>query len=248
MENFTYRNADKIIVISQDFKRNIMEKGVPDEKIEVIYNWIDSNSVQPIEREQNFLFEEFGLDRDRFYVVYAGNLGAAQNIDIIIESALSTLGNKYIMYLLFGKEDQLGHFREIVEKNNLSNMKLFPIQPLERVSYVYSLGDVSIVSCKAGFGSIGMPSKFATIMSSGRAVLASFDKDTELQNIIESHRVGLFTPAGDATAFKEAILYLSEHPELCKEYGRNGRQFILENLTKEVSTQKYVDLIRSFEK
>ena len=56
IENFTYRNADKIIVISQDFKRNIMAKGVPEEKIEVIYNWVDQNAVIPVKDEENNLF------------------------------------------------------------------------------------------------------------------------------------------------------------------------------------------------
>lgn len=58
IENFTYRNADKIIVISEDFKRNIMAKGVPEEKIEVIYNWIDENEVVPIAKDVNPLYHE----------------------------------------------------------------------------------------------------------------------------------------------------------------------------------------------
>ncbi len=58
IENFTYRNADKIIVISEDFKRNIMAKGVPEEKIEVIYNWVDENAIVPVKEEDNDLFDE----------------------------------------------------------------------------------------------------------------------------------------------------------------------------------------------
>ena len=59
---------------------------------------------------------------------------------------------------------------------------------------------------------------------------------------------GIFTKAGDKEAFTEAILKLYRNPELCKEYGRNGRQFVMENLTKEVGTRKYVEVIRSFER
>ena len=55
IENFTYRNADKIIVISQDFKRNIMAKGVPEEKIEVVYNWVDENAITPVMKKMSFL-------------------------------------------------------------------------------------------------------------------------------------------------------------------------------------------------
>ena len=52
IENFTYRHADKIIVISEDFKKNIMAKGVPEDKIEVIYNWVDQNAVVDVPREE----------------------------------------------------------------------------------------------------------------------------------------------------------------------------------------------------
>ena len=78
IENFTYKNADKIIVISEDFKKNIMAKGVPEEKIAVIYNWVDQNVVIDIPREKNKLFDTYGLDRKKFYITYNGNIGMSQ--------------------------------------------------------------------------------------------------------------------------------------------------------------------------
>lgn len=248
IENYTYRNADKIIVISQDFKKNIMKKGVPEEKIEVIYNWVDANKVKPTCRKENPLYNELGLDRDKFYVVYAGNLGKAQNIEIIIDSAKETRCNSKIIYLIFGRDNQIAFYKNQIDNLGLSNIKLFPLQPLNKISYVYGLGNISIVSCKKGFGSIGMPSKFVTIMSSGTAVLASFDSNTELQYIIDRYNVGLFTEADNKEAFKDAVIYLSENTQLCEDYGRNGRQFVLDNFTKEVATEKYVCLIKGFSK
>jgi glycosyltransferase involved in cell wall biosynthesis len=84
-------------------------------------------------------------------------------------------------------------------------------------------------------------------MSSGRAVLANFDEG-ELKKILESNQCGIFTKAGDKEAFKQAILDLYHNKELCEQYGCNGREFILKNLTRAVGTQKYVDVIKSFEK
>lgn len=83
-------------------------------------------------------------------------------------------------------------------------------------------------------------------MSSGSAVLANFDEG-DLKNIIEHNHCGIFTPAGDKVAFTDAILTLYKNRNLCKEMGANGRQFILKNLTRAVGTQKYVDVIKSFE-
>ena len=87
IENKTYRNADKIIVISEDFKRNIMAKGVPEEKIVVVYNWVDEEAVVDVPRAENKLFDKYGLDRSKFYVTYNGNIGLTQNMDMLLEVA-----------------------------------------------------------------------------------------------------------------------------------------------------------------
>ena len=81
-------------------------------------------------------------------------------------------------------------------------------------------------------------------MSASRPVLANFDEN-ELKTIIENNNCGIFTKAGDKKAFIDAILKLYNNRELCEEYGRNGREFILKNLTRAIGTQKYVDIIKS---
>lgn len=244
IENFTYRNADKIVVISQDFKRNIMEKGVPEEKIEVIYNWVDEKTVAPVKDEDNELFEEFGVSRSKFRVLYAGNLGNLQNIGIIIDAARTLKDNNKIEFVIFGKGGLEDEIKTIKTKENLDNLKILPLQPIERVSKVYGLGNVCIVACKAGLGGAAMPSKTWTIMSSGRAVLANFDEG-ELKEIVENNNCGVFTKADDLDGFVNAIENLSQHPEQCVEMGINARNFILDNLTREVGTQKYVSVMKS---
>jgi glycosyltransferase involved in cell wall biosynthesis len=244
IENYTYRNSDKVIVISQDFKRNIMAKGVPEEKIEVIYNWVDENAITPVKDEENELFEEFGISRDKFRVVYAGNLGNAQNIEIIVNAAQRLKDNKKIEFIIFGKGGLEDDIKAIKAKEQLDNLKILPLQPYERVAKVYGLGNVCIVACKSGLGGAAMPSKTWSIMSSGRAVLANFDEG-ELKEIVENNNCGVYTKAGDLEGFVAAIEDLSQHPERCAEMGRNGRQFILENLTREVGTRKYVEVIKS---
>ena len=244
VENITYRNADRIIVISADFKRNIMAKGVLESKIEVIYNWVDANAVRPVNKEDNPLFGEFNLNKELFTVVYAGNLGNAQNIDIILSAAYLL---PQIQFSIFGKGGQEEEIRNRITKESLNNVHLLPLQPMERVSYVYSLGDACIVSCKAGLGGSAMPSKTWSIMSCGRPVIANFDEG-ELKDILEDNDCGVFSHAGDVQEFVDAIKVLADNHARCEEMGRNARQFILDNLTKEVGTQKYVDVIKQFEK
>lgn len=243
IENFTYRHADKIIVISEDFKRNIMAKGVPEEKIEVIYNWVDEQAVKEVKREDNVLFDRYGLDRAKFYVTYCGNIGLTQNMDMLLEVAKALEANDDIHFVLVGN----GAYKEQLEKNirdkRIRNVTLLPFQPYEEISHVFSLGDVGLVISKPGVGENSVPSKTWSIMSASRPVLASFDEN-ELKTIIENHRCGIFTKSGDKVALCDAIISLYCDRELSKAYGKNGRQFIMDNLTKEAGTAKYVKVIR----
>lgn len=248
IENFTYRHADKIIVISEDFKKNIMAKGVPEEKIVVIYNWVDEEAVVDVPRQHNILFERYNLDPTKFYITYSGNIGLTQNMDMLLDvmAELQTEAPD-IRLVLIGE----GAYKELVEKivseKRLQNVILLPFQPYEDISHVFSLGDAGLVISKPGVGANSVPSKTWSIMSASRPVLANFDEN-ELKDIIADRRCGIFTKAGDKEAFKTSILELFQHPELCKEYGQNGRKFVMDNLTKKVGTQKYVDVIKSFEK
>lgn len=247
IENFTYRNADKIIVISEDFKKNIMAKGVPEEKIEVIYNWVDEEAVVDIPREKNVLFNRYGLDKNKFYITYNGNIGLTQNMDMLLEVAKALEANEEIQFVLVGNGAYLDQVQQIVKDRNITNVHLLPFQPYEEISHVFSLGDVSLVISKPGVGANSVPSKTWSIMSASRPVLANFDEN-ELKTIIENNNCGIFTKAGDKVAFTDAILKLYGDRELCKKMGKNGRRFVMDNLTKEVGTKKYVDVIRSFER
>ena len=245
IEKITYNNVDKIIVVSEDFKLNLLNKNVPKEKIEVVYNWVDEDIVKPVKKKENQLIKDLGLNYNDFYVVYAGNLGNAQNIEIILETAKLTKEQKDIKYLIFGNGVQEDVYKEMARNMNLKNIAFYPLQPYEKVSEVYSLGDVSIVSCKPGFGGSAMPSKTWSIMSTGTAVIANFDEGTELQRIIDENKVGIFIKAGDVNQFKDAILKLHKNKNMCNDMGRNGRKYILNNLSRQSQTSKYIEILKS---
>lgn len=244
VEKITYKYADKIIVISEDFKRNIMAKGVPEEKIEVIYNWVDEKAVVDVPREENVLFDRYNLDRNKFYISYCGNIGLTQNLQMLTEVAKTLESNEDIQFVLVGNGAYKQELEKIIKERNITNITLLPFQPYEEISHVFSLGDVSLVISKPGVGENSVPSKTWSILSASRPVLANFDEN-ELKTIIEKNNCGIFTKAGDKVAFTDAILKLYNDRELCKEYGRNGREFIMNNLTREIGTSKYVEVIKS---
>ena len=152
--------------------------------------------------------------------------------------------NNDIQFVLVGNGAYLDKVKEIIAARNIKNIHLLPFQPYEDIAQVFSLGDVSIVISKAGVGANSVPSKTWSIMSASRPVLASFDEN-ELKTIIESTNSGIFTKAGDKDAFVAAIKKLYGDRELCEKMGKNGRQFVLSNLTKDAGTKKYVEIIKS---
>ena len=206
------------------------------------------------------------------YITYNGNIGLTQNMEMLCEVAreLEQEGLNDINFVLTGngaywdtlvaklrglKEEKRVKSPDGTEAITFGNITLLPFQPYEDISHVFSLGDASLVISKPGVGENSVPSKTWSIMSASRPVLANFDEN-ELKEIVNGTSAssttgkpcGIFTKAGDKEAFKEAILTLYNDSELCKEYGRNGRQFVMDNLTKEIGTKKYVDVIKSFEK
>ncbi|MFQ9703463.1 MAG: glycosyltransferase [Enterocloster clostridioformis] len=113
-------------------------------------------------------------------------------------------------------------------------MKVFP--------KFISLGDACIVACKPGTGRNAMPSKIWSIMSCGRPVIASFDKNPCLE-IISKEKCGVFAQAGDVDALIIQIKKLRQNSKLCKEMGTNARRYIEMNLSRKKSTERLVRII-----
>ncbi len=240
IEDVTYHNADKIIVISESMKRNIIDKGVPEEKIAVISNWVDTEATTPVAKENNCLFEEFSIPKDRFIVLYAGNFGKAQGADVILETAEKLKDDKNIRFVIFGGGEGFEEATKRVE--NLENVIINPLLPQNRVSEVYSLGDVALITCKAGVGNSGMPSKTWSIMACNTPIIAAFDTGSELAEIIEKANAGITVDPEDPDKLASAILEMADGKA---SSFAGGREYTLENASKEKCVAKYVETINS---
>ena len=239
IENYTYKNADKIIVISESMKQNILDKGVPEEKIVVVSNWIDTEITKLVEKEENRLFEEFNIPRDKFIVLYAGNFGKAQGADVVLDAAEKLKDNEDIQFVIFGGGAEFEKAKE--KSENLGNVIINPLLPVERVPEVYSLGDVAIITCKKGVGTSGMPSKTWSIMACNTPIIAAFDTDSELCQTIEKANAGVCVEPEDADKLANAILEMTDKAQSFV----GGREYTLQNASKEICTAKYVETIKS---
>lgn len=237
IEKKTYKAADCITVISNSFYKNLRGKNVPADKLAFIPNWVDLNNVHPVEKEKNGLFEEFGIARDKFNVVYAGNMGAAQGAEIILDVAERLKGEGHIQFVVFGGGAGYEDFAYAVKDRKLHNVIVNPLLSQERVSEVYSLGDAALIICKKGVGQTGLPSKTWSIMACNTPIVASFDTDSELAEILRDANAGVCIKAGDADALSGAILEKAKSPMKV-----STRQYLQENLSKEVLLEKYLEL------
>lgn len=243
IENYTYSAADAITVISEGFKKNIMAKGVPESKITVVSNWIDMDAVHPVAKEDNKLFEEFNLKRDNFTVVYAGNFGEVQGAEIILDAAEILKENKEIQFALFGGG---ARFEEAESKaKKTENVIVHPLLPQERVSEVYSLGDVALITCKPGSGGSAMPSKTWTIMACNTPIIASFDTESDLAGVIKASGAGSCVPAGDADALAKAILSAFEAWKSKTQDSAQLRDYVKLHAEKNTCINKYIEVIEN---
>lgn len=243
IEDFTYRNADKIIVISDDFKRNIMEKGVPEDKIVVIPNWVNTDNVYPVDRKDNVLFDRYNLDRSKFFICYSGNLGHSQNLELLVQVAEeihTTMPD--VIFVLIGEGAAKEEVEATIRDKKLDNIIVLPFQPYEDIAHVFSLGDAGLIISKPGIGGSSVPSKTWSIMAAGRPILASFDKDSELTKLINKIGCGVTSDARIAEDFKDAVakMYNADRDAM----GKKGKDYVCDSLDKEICTKRYVDVVQ----
>lgn len=246
IENFTYRNADKIIVISEDFKQNIMKKGVPENKIVVIPNWVNTDNVYPVDRKDNVLFDRYNLDRDKFYICYSGNIGHSQNMELLVEVACeikNTLPD--VRFVIIGEGAAKQDLLKAINENHLDNIIVLPFQPYEDIAHVFSLGDVGLIISKPGIGGSSVPSKTWSIMAAQRPILASFDEDSELCKLVNMVECGVVLKNCSCNEFVNKIEFLKLNEKQSNKFGANGRQYVTTVISKTNCVNRYIDVFKN---
>lgn len=242
IEDYTYKNADKIITISDDFKANILAKGVPEEKIVVVPNWVNTDDVYPVERKDNILFDRYNLDRELFYICYSGNLGLSQNMDLLLDVA-KEINIPDVRFVLIGDGAAKESIHQRIESEKIDNVIMLPFQDYSEIAYVFSLGDIGLIISKPGVGGSSVPSKTYSIMAAGRPVLASFDEDSELCKLINKVGCGVIADSKSKEKLISAIHQM--HANNLSFIGNKGRYYVTNTLNKDKCTKIYVDTIKN---
>lgn len=243
VEDATYQRADKIVTISEDFRKNILAKGVLPEKIAVIENWINERDAYPINRADNPLFDQYKLPRNRFYIAYSGNIGHSQNMDILLDTAVSLRKREDIGFIIVGDGVCREHVAERIRDEGLDNVVLLPYQPYEDIAKVFSLGDVALLISKRGTGKNSVPGKTWGYLAAGRPVLASFDTDSDLSRLLTEKDCGVCIESDDGESLCKTVLDLADGCYCLEEMGQKGRQYILDEMTAKVGTERWLRLL-----
>lgn len=244
IEKKTYALADEIIVISNQMRDNLTDKGVEKEKLHVISNWIDLDKVNPVSRCDNRLFDELNIDRGRFTVVYAGNFGAAQSVETIVEAARLLSDRTEIQFVLFGAGARFE--TTVKDAAQLNNMAVYPLQPQERVAEVYSLGDIGLITCKRGISEIALPSKLWSMLACNSRVVAAYEQDSAVADILRDSQAGICVAPENPMELAAAIeTEFTSWVQLGEDVHQTsgGREYVSEHASRPACAGAYAKLI-----
>jgi colanic acid biosynthesis glycosyl transferase WcaI len=221
MERFCLNHAKIVRIISDSFRPELRALGVPDDKMDLVYDWVDTDLVRPLPRDNAFA-REHNLT-GQFVVLYAGNLGMSQGLEHVLTAAEILAGQREITFVFVGDGANRERLNTEAERRLLKNVMFIPFQTRQRLPEVLASADISLVSLQRGIGLGSLPSKTYSILASGRPVVACIDEESETWKLVRRAEAGLCIPPENPTALVDAILALKKDPVLRDRLGCNGR-------------------------
>ena len=227
LERATYRRADAVTVLSDDLAANVSRKvNVADGTgrrpvVRVVPNFVDTDSIRPADRMTRYRVEH-GLG-DRTVVMYAGNLGHSQSLDLVVAAADCHRDRHDLVYVVNGGGVRADDLRAAAAQRE--NLVVVDYQPADRVPEVLASADLHLVPLRAGLGESSVPSKTYSVLAAGRPLIASIDEDSEVARVVVEAGAGLAVPPDDVEALVEAVEVLVADPERRIRMGEAGRRW-----------------------
>lgn len=242
MEKYVYHRAAGLAVISEGFRSNLLTKGVPPDKLAVIPNFIDAEFLAPRPR-QNAFSKAHGLD-DKFVVLFAGNMGFSQGLEIVLDAAKQLEQVSEIEFLMVGN----GAGREAAEKYSSSlgvgNVRFLPFQPHENLPDMYGSADVCLIPLRRGFTTESVPCKVFSIMAAGKPAIAAVDRGSETWSLLQRAKCGLCVEPEDPTSLANAVLHYFGDAQARVDAGKNARSCIETEFRPSGVAERYLDALQ----
>ncbi|TWC20163.1 glycosyltransferase involved in cell wall biosynthesis [Pseudomonas sp. SJZ083] len=234
--NWVYRNVDQIVVLSPGFKRLLIERGVPSQKIDVIYNWCSEDMVRatPDKLPTNFPVTS------KFRILFAGNMGKAQSLDTVIDAAqLLQEQASQVAFIFLGGGVETSRLEALAKGRNLDNVFFLPAVPMPDVGAYLAAADALLVHLKKDpLFTITIPSKTQAYMAAGKPILMAVDGDAA--DLVRDAGCGVVSESDNPQALVDAVLALMEvSAEGRSCMAENGAAFYQKELSLRVGVERF---------
>jgi colanic acid biosynthesis glycosyl transferase WcaI len=241
LERYCLNHAEVVRILTESFRPGLGALGVPDSKMVLVYDWVDTDLVHPLTRNNTFA-REHNLS-DPFTVLYAGNLGLSQGLEHVLAVAEQLADYPDIKFVFVGDGAGREQLVAEAEQRQLTNVQFLPFQPRSRLPEVLATADVSLVMLRRGIGTSSLPSKIYSILASGRPILASIDEGSEAWALVERAKAGICVPPENPSELAKAILALKQDQGLCECLGRNGRVWAEQYHSPQAGAEQFEKLL-----
>jgi len=197
-EEATLKHFDVVVTISEQMRLRLQTKGVDEQRLCIIRNWVDPTKIKPMQGPNRFR-QELGLDDSVFVALYAGNIGAKQALHIVREAAVRLEDEPNIVFVVAGE----GPERAKLMAGAPRNMRFLPLQPEVLLSELLAAADVHLLPQDSGAADLVLPSKLGGMLASGKPLIVQAADGTELHFFLNG--AATIVAAGDATALADAI-------------------------------------------
>lgn len=231
---FLYRQAAVMSVLSPGFKRLLIERGVPEDKIEVIYNWVDEETFRPLPRDEA-LAGELGFT-GYFNFVYAGNIGPLQGLDTVIRAAkLIEQRAPNARIVIIGTGPLSASVKALATELGVQNVRFIPRREYWEMPQINSLADVLLIHLRDfGFLAATIPSKTQVSLASGRPVLIGVRGDAAA--LVVEAEAGRTCEPDNPESMADAMVELATMPrDQLDRMGRAGRDYYLRTQSIEIA-------------
>jgi glycosyltransferase involved in cell wall biosynthesis len=243
IELFLYRRAARVVALTQAFKDDLVRRGIPPEKIDVIRNGVDLPRYAPRPRDEA-LAAEWGLS-ENFVIGYVGTHGMAHDLGKVLDAAEQLRESEpKLRFLLVGAGAERDQLVATARLRRLDNVVFRPLQPKERMPAVWSLCNIALIHLKnmPAFAEV-LPSKMFEAMGMGLPIMLAAPEG-EASRLLAEDAAGLWVPAGDPAALAAACHRLSVDRALRESLAANSLKAAPRH-TREQQASLFIDVIDS---
>lgn len=231
LEKAVYQRAKSIGAICDGFAQNLKAKGLPPEKIVLLPNYIDTDFICRMGRNNGFR-RQHNIKPDTLLVMYSGSIALKQGLHTFVESAAEFCPGDDVAFYLIGEGPYRQELETKAKELRLTHMHFLPLQPRKDLSMQLSAADVLVITQRRSVTDVVFPGKLLYYMAAGRPILAAVSAESETGRFVKDHDVGIVVSPEEPKALADAVRFLRQNPHEADRLGQNGRRIVEEKFDK----------------